>query len=145
MIYKAVTLYQPWAQAIFTMRDDGSGYIKAIETRSWRNDYAGEMAIHAGKEFGGNKAEKLLALDLARTWGFDPATMERSAVLGIVRIEKCWKFKAPPEEMAPERYRGIATGNYEPGRFGWKLRVIEKFVTPIPARGNRWLWNWNRP
>ena len=60
---KAVTLYQPWASAIFTKRayianSADSGYIKTIETRNWAMFYRGDIAIHAGKEFGANKAEK---------------------------------------------------------------------------------------
>lgn len=150
MIYKAVTLYQPWASAIFTLREnpahDGD-FIKTIETRDWANYYAGEMAIHAGKEFGKLKADKEYAQKLAELWGLDPSNLPRGSVLGIVRITRCWKFKYPEveTETAPHRYKGIPTGNFGVGRFGWNLKVIEIFATPIPARGHQLLWNWDRP
>jgi hypothetical protein len=145
MIYKAITLYQPWASALFTLRDHPAhpaDFIKTVETRSWGNWYAGDLAIHAGKEFGKNKEEKEYACELARLWGFDPVLLPRSAVLGIVRITAAGKFPHP--EMPEEEYRGCATGDFSPGRFGSKLKVMEIFSTPISARGNRLLWNWIR-
>lgn len=42
MIYKALTLHQPWASLIALG-------VKTIETRSWSTKYRGPLAIHAGK------------------------------------------------------------------------------------------------
>jgi hypothetical protein len=36
-------------------------------------------------------------------------------------------------------------GNYEDGRYAWHIELIEKFAEPIAAKGNRMLWNWERP
>lgn len=33
-------------------------------------------------------------------------------------------------------------GNYETGRFAWRLRLVERFATPKPARGRQGLWEW---
>jgi len=40
--------------------------------------------------------------------------------------------------------RELIFGNYEDGRYAWSMQVIEKFERPIPAKGNRMLWNWER-
>jgi hypothetical protein len=36
-------------------------------------------------------------------------------------------------------------GDYAPGRFGWKLEVVEIYSPPIPAKGSQGLWDWIRP
>src|SRR5262249_45834457 len=41
---KAITLIQPWATLVVL----GA---KRIETRSWKTDYRGKLAIHAGKKW----------------------------------------------------------------------------------------------
>jgi hypothetical protein len=41
---KAITLYQPWAMLVALGK-------KQIETRSWKTDYRGPLAIHVAKKF----------------------------------------------------------------------------------------------
>lgn len=36
-------------------------------------------------------------------------------------------------------------GDFSVGRFAWELEVLERFEKPIPAKGNRGLWDWRRP
>lgn len=38
----------------------------------------------------------------------------------------------------------LAFGNYAEGRFAWVVELVEKFASPIPARGNRRIWTWDR-
>lgn len=52
---KALTLTQPWA----TLVAIGA---KSIETRSWKTNYRGPLAIHAGKGLGGMKADEFVRL-----------------------------------------------------------------------------------
>ena len=41
---KVLTLFQPWATLVILGE-------KKIETRSWKTNYRGEIAIHAGKKW----------------------------------------------------------------------------------------------
>jgi len=36
-------------------------------------------------------------------------------------------------------------GDFSPYRYAWELEVVERFEKPIPAKGNRGLWDWSRP
>jgi len=45
---KAITLYQPWATLVALGK-------KKIETRSWKTDYRGPLAIHVAKKFTGEQ------------------------------------------------------------------------------------------
>jgi hypothetical protein len=146
---KAITLHQPWASMIFDL--DAQGHPrKPIETRAWGCFYKGDLAIHAGKKFD---------REYCLRWGYDPAIIPLAAVLGIVHVVFCAKL--PHANLWPHyywpRYAGgplpadyefrcadpqWATGDFSPGRWGWKLEVIERFSQPIPARGARLLWEW---
>jgi hypothetical protein len=44
MLVKALSLHQPWASALFVPD------LKPIETRHWKTDYRGLLAIHAAKK-----------------------------------------------------------------------------------------------
>ena len=39
-------------------------------------------------------------------------------------------------------YRERLFGNYEDGRYAWHLEMVDVIEPPIPAKGNRMLWNW---
>jgi activating signal cointegrator 1 len=41
-------------------------------------------------------------------------------------------------------YRERLFGNYEDGRYAWHLEMVDVIEPPIPAKGNRMFWNWER-
>lgn len=141
---KALTLWQPWASLIALGE-------KRIETRCWETKYRGDLAIHA--------AAKLPPKWLGASRLSDPFNDELADVLMCRRDAVDAKVRALPygavvcivqlvgieqtqhvREFISERERVF--GNYEEGRFAWNLKVTEAFDTPIPAKGNRMLWNW---
>ncbi len=128
---KAITLYQPWATAIFLR-------IKGPETRSWKTSYRGKLAIHAAKRM------PKWAYEFARVEGAlgrIPARLPLGVILGFVSLTDM----RPTEEMiyevsALERLYG----DYSPGRWAWMYSDIEALEKPIPARGARGLWEWEQ-
>lgn len=123
---KAITLIQPWASLIVDGR-------KKIETRSWPTSYRGLLAIHAGKKM----EEEFAAIECGYT------EMPLGSVLGIAELVDCVRM-TPATIAATDDYERL-WGCYEVGRFAWHLRLLEKFASPIPARGAQGLWNWNAP
>ncbi len=77
---KALTLHQPWASLIACGR-------KRIETRSWKTDYRGPLAIHAGKgtwnplDFPGRIEPDALGQDVY--WLPEPWTEEEQVAAGL--------------------------------------------------------------
>jgi len=118
---KALTLHQPWASLI---RDER----KLIETRSWRTDYRGTLAIHAG-----NTVNKEACI----RFGYDPDKILTGAVLCIVNLKDC--VKVPNDSIVPDEY-----GDFSDGRYGWILEMLKVLKKPIPAKGNRMLWNFTK-
>lgn len=146
---KAISLWQPWASAIAT----GA---KLIETRSWKTDYRGEIAIHAAKRFVRWEMDMYLS-----TWNWQGAlglrmgqivdskdVLPRGAVVAIAKLIDC----RPTESFAVAELdvkRGTPTyqwterelGNFEPGRFGWVFGEVLKLSTPVPCRGAQGLFD----
>ena len=138
---KALTLHEPWA----TLCVAG---IKGYETRDWPCPAAligKEIAIHSAVTIHAY-ARKAVAASPAlagalRFLGLDLDDLPLGRVLGIVRVVACHSTNSLLWEL-PEAQEPF--GNFDPDRFAWEIRVVERFDTPIPARGFQKLWNWDR-
>lgn len=149
---KAITLTQPFASLIAI----GA---KRIETRSWRTNYRGPLAIHAAKGYGGLPGRNLT--DFCLNEPFRSALfaggirqlvpgqdLPLGAVVAVATLHACvlanhctefpwWEGSAAPHELA--------FGDFTPGRWLWILRDVLPLPEPIPARGSLNLWEWNAP
>lgn len=143
---KALSLWQPWASLVALGE-------KRIETRDWATKYRGELAIHATAQLpaywlGTSRNTEAFRNELADVFNvrreydvFATKKLPRGCVLCIVRLVEIQETRYV-REMLCERERIF--GNYEDGRYAWSLELIERFNEPIPAKGNRMLWNWVR-
>ena len=132
----ALSLTQPWATLVAV----GA---KTLETRSWGTDYRGPLAIHASKRW--IKEDRALVYDepfntALWKYGFDNQPL--GVVLAIVDLVYCYPIVGvagiPPE---PE----LSFGNYEFGRYVWRLENVRRLAVPIPAKGSLGLWEWTPP
>lgn len=112
---KAITLWQPWASAIFS----GS---KLYETRSWPTAHRGPLLIHAGKK---------IDMVFATGCGF---VCPCGYILGAVDVVDCVSAETVPEN---ER----AWGDFTPGRWAWKLANPRALREPIRATGKQGIWS----
>ncbi len=137
---KALSLTQPWASAVV------EGF-KEYETRSWATKYRGPIAIHASKGFP-RVAKALLGLEddadepmphIRGTMNRPPEEMPTGAILGIVNITDCQETWAMMrQEFISEGEH--AFGDWEPGRYAWKLEGVIWLSRPVPAKGSLGLW-----
>lgn len=134
---KAITLTQPWA----TLVAIGA---KRIETRSWRTDYRGPLAIHAAKGLPkwvwnwytqNSWARAALGIESYS----DLLAMPRGAIVAITRLTVVQPVSAI---VVDDRER--AFGDYSAGRFAWLLTNIECLPKPIEAKGALGLWEWSK-
>lgn len=131
---KALTLHQPWASLI------GIG-AKEYETRSWATSYRGPLAIHAGKTVG------VVPDGWIRQWvqplGIrDVSKVPLGAMLCVCELTAIYRT----EELLPHlSEQEKVFGNFRPGRFAWRMKVVEVLDPPIPCAGKQGLWNWTRP
>jgi ASCH domain. len=149
---KALTIHEPHASLII-MR------AKRLETRGHRTNVRGKVAIHAAK-----KPMDDEGTELAKKYGITP---QYGKVLGVVHLASCgevlnettgeikWNIHTHPSynktksdhEIFKDIIKGIdweiekEVGDISDGRFCWAMQVIEKFDTPISAKGRQGWWN----
>lgn len=162
MIIKALTLYDPWAMLVALQQ-------KQIETRSWYTDYRGLLAIHTSVNYRGphrnlrwqEPFKTVLKPVFSTINGKEGYSLRHlGKVVAICNLVDCLKIeedglyrvtKASPAvdillSQAPlPGEPELSFGDYSPGRFAWILSDIRRLETPIPAKGQRRLWNWDMP
>lgn len=120
---KALSLTQPWAQALFLD-------LKHYETRSWSTKYRGELLIQAAKGF------PRYARDFASTefaLGRGNKRLAFGAIIGKITLVKIYHT----EELIG-RISGLEHlyGDYSPGRYVWEFTKPLLFDEPIPYKGS---------
>lgn len=160
---KCLTLTEPWA----TLVAIGA---KQIETRSWPTTYRGPIAIHAAKgmtkadvSFAVSNPAVRRAFGLgvwdsppgghwtSPTWSFRATKGKVLAIarlIDVVPTRDALKTRAVWDEPGVWT-RGVYSlsddeiefGNYEPHRYAWILRDVQRLPEPIPARGALGLWD----
>ena len=140
---KAITIHQPWASLI------AHGH-KRFETRSWRTNYRGPIAIHAGKKIE-RQAVLMLARDHTRIW-HKITPLPTGCIVAVAELKDCWKsldgklIEAQPPGEKRVRFaetHELIFGDYTPGRYAWELANV-RLIEPIPAKGRQGLWNWQQ-
>ncbi len=142
---RALTLWQPWATLV------AHGY-KTIETRSWKANYCGPLAIHAAKKF--NKSLYALCLTepfqecLAEIGHANPGSLPLGCIVAKVDLVRC----VPTETMIVNSWSAFKHsqfeddfGDYSLNRYGWIFQNIQRLKKPLPARGSQGIWNWSQP
>lgn len=147
---KALTLTQPWASLVAI----GA---KRIETRSWRTDYRGPLAIHAAKapDLTGVVVQTPFYQTL-KAAGLDPIFLPYGAVLATAELVSVrqiepvhsitgWKWDTPDGRTIdfPLNRPESDFGDYRDGRYAWLLYNVMRLPAPIPARGALGLWDWS--
>ena len=153
---KTLSLTNPWGVLVAI----GA---KRVETRSFKTNYRGPLAIHASKGFPKYARDFTLDPDCyatmqtmgyrARYW---TPRMPLGAVIATCNLIDCVQIQAsihgnPPVTigkwtgMLVENRNEIKFGDYTPGRWAWILADVKCFDHPIPAKGSLGLWNWEPP
>ena len=158
---RVLTLTQPWA----TLVAIGA---KRIETRSWATKYRGPLLIHAAAGLGpvgGIRGFTELLGQTAFTRALEPHygydytlgafglidCLPFGAIVATCKLVDCvrtdlWSsvehgseiWQVPPGNISRE----YAFGDYTPGRWAHLYADARPLATPIPARGQLGLWNW---
>lgn len=123
---KALTISQPWADII------ASG-VKWVENRTWRTDYRGPLAIHAGKH-----SRYLTDGELRRH--------PTGCVIAIADLVACLPIEGLRQAPLAARIDKhtvleILNHEYTEGPWCWLLDGVRR-IQPVPAKGAQGLWNW---
>lgn len=120
--YPVITLHQPWAQWVI----NGD---KTIETRThnrFKTLASQRILIHSSQKYD----------DTGALGFYTMSECKPGVILGCVFVDKIQKLWYLDSE-----YANIDCKNTN--RWGLYLKVIEKFKTPIPAKGSQGIWYYN--
>lgn len=138
---RALSLTQPWASAVAIL-------LKQWETRSWRTNYRGPVAIHASKAF--PRSAKAYCHEwpwsgVIETEGFKEFLLAKHAIealpvgalIATTNIVACH----PTEEVLPSLSPAEALlGDYGADRWAWKFEGTIALPEPVPCKGALSLW-----
>ncbi len=132
---KALTLTEPWA----TLMKLGE---KNVETRSWKTNYRGPVAIHAAKLM--PMYAKAFCTDRDVLAAFlrhdEHRWFQPGKILCIRTLIDCIPTQQMPLSFSPIERR---FGDYTPGRWAWIFtRDISLVIPPVEIQGALGLWNW---
>lgn len=128
---KVITVKQPYASLI------AEGY-KKYEFRTWNSKYRGEILIHAGKSIDKKAMKKFEHLNLSYPQG---CIIARANIVDCVYIDKAMKDMLNRKD--PLIYSGVVLDNTWKG-YRFRLNNVKK-ISPIEAKGQLGLWNYNYP
>ncbi len=136
MVLRALTLHQPWASLIANGE-------KVYETRSWEPpEGLTHVAIHAGKTVNDEVLKEPVFRHALGFWNpEEQIILPSSAILCVCRIVKAFKvYGKVPEDRRHESHREKFFGNFDAGRFAWKLERVFTCTPPIQCRGAQRIW-----
>ena len=137
----AITLDQPWASLIAV-------HAKLIETRSWQPPHhliGQPLAIHAGKNqnYIGSPHLPVFNANVARYLG---STWDRSIPLGaVVAVARLAGATQIEEHTRLPSGDELLFGDYQIGRWMWRLEDVRSIDPPIRTRGYQRVWRWTPP
>jgi hypothetical protein len=144
-----LSLWQPWASLCIWKNADGKAE-KQIETRHWKTNYRGLLAIHATKtitteakfEVTINSVMQETLLSRNIHYSEIGRCLPLGAIVGIVELVGIRTFESDGAHSWVDRNypkREQSFGNFETGRFGWLLQNPIEFSEPIVCRGSQGL------
>ena len=153
---KTLTLTQPWASLVAI----GA---KTVETRSWRTEYRGPIAIHAAKGFPREARDTCeympFVQELERPGIYSGSSaLPRGAVVATAELVDVVSTERIYADISRGRWSRHVKGGMvmisdlefdfgdfseEPMRYAWLLANVVRLGVPIPAKGMLGLWEWS--
>lgn len=136
IVERAISLTQPWATL---MAIDA----KRIETRVWKTNYRGWVAIHSAKKFPMECWRLCYRMPFARVLAEcnTPDDLPLGVILAVTEIVDCQPTAYIHTLTDLER----AFGDYSPGRYGIFTSGVRRLKQPIPIRGALSIWPLQQP
>ena len=131
---KAISLTQPWATLVVTGE-------KKIETRSWRANYRGVLAVHASKGFP-KEAKELIYQEpfksaLSKHHYLENNQLPTGAIIGLIRLEDC--VTTNYIRLHDLTTKEFAFGDYSDNRWAWILSEAQQ-IKETECKGMLGLW-----
>ena len=124
---KAITIWQPYAQAI-------SLDLKHYETRSWKTDYRGDLVIHSSLRPLSSDRKKLAKK-------YNITDMQKGSFVVLCELEDC--LLITKDLIEKQNQVELDFGNWIVGNYAFRLKIKQIFKRNAGTPGNQGLWDIN--
>jgi len=132
LILKAISLWQPWASLI-------SLGLKYYETRNWKTNYRGKLLICSTAMNSKQHKEYLKICGQLQLPPWDEINFPHSCAIALCDLVDC--IPMTNEFIAQQSQTEILCGDWQVGRYAWKLENIQPVINQIPVKGKQGLFN----
>jgi len=142
---RAITLWQPYATLIALG-------LKQYETRSWATKYRGKLIIHsAARKWHPRELHAVfdkLPYELSQKLLYS-TTYPMACCVAVVDLTRCLEMingwvetnRLPTQTIIQaQTYEERCFGNWQEGRYAWKLSGVQQLQELTPAKGKQGLW-----
>ncbi|MBZ9637590.1 ASCH domain-containing protein [Clostridium sp. FP1] len=149
---KCLSIIEPFATLIAIQE-------KKIETRSWKTNYRGKIAIHASKNINKEGKESCLKHEFMKVledkyilingnnkiqYNFNFGNIIAIGdLIACVQMKELYEDYAILENGMKVEGNELIFGDYTPGRYAWILDNIHLINKPLEVKGHLGLWNYN--
>ena len=127
---KAISLWQPWASLIPLG-------LKHYETRSWKTDYRGKLLICSTA---GNSKQHKEYLKICNELKLPPwENFLHGCAIALCDLTDC--IKMTDEFLQQQSRTEILCGDWQVGRYAWKLENIQPIAEPFAVKGKQGLFD----
>ncbi|MBW4589778.1 MAG: ASCH domain-containing protein [Aetokthonos hydrillicola CCALA 1050] len=130
---KAISLWQPWASLIPLG-------LKHYETRSWKTSYRGKLLICSAAKLTKEQYQQYLKIcNEVKLPAWDETNFPRGCAIAICDLVDC--IEMTPCFIEQQSKTEILCGDWQPGRYAWKLENIQPIREPFAVKGKQGLFN----
>ncbi|MGD7023729.1 2-oxoglutarate dehydrogenase E1 [Rossellomorea vietnamensis] len=139
---KVLSMTQPWT-SLFVLGEAKN------ETRTWRTNYRGDLAIHASQKIDKSACEQPVVQELLARNGLTSKTLPTGKIIGVCTLLDCVKVIESDNKQAVLEDGRIVSGqelwlgDYRVGNYVWKVTGMKALDEFIPAKGRLGLWEFH--
>jgi activating signal cointegrator 1 len=136
---KILSMIQPWA-SLFVLRE------AQYETRSWRTNYRGPLAIHTSKKIDKDVCSHVAIQSLLGKHEYTKESLPTGMIIAVCKLVNCLKVTENNETWAVLEDGRIVSGNdyflgdFREGGYAWEVQDMKLLDDFIPAKGKLGLW-----
>jgi activating signal cointegrator 1 len=139
---KVLSMIQPWA-SLFILGE------AKYETRTWRTNYRGPLAIHTSKKIDQAVCNHKAIQFLLGKHGYTKENLPTGVIIGVVHLKNCLKVTEDHQTWAILEDGRIVSdndyfiGEFRIGNYAWEVQERELLKSFIPAKGKLGLWEYD--
>jgi activating signal cointegrator 1 len=136
---KVLSMIQPWA-SLFVLREN------LYETRSWKTNYRGPMAIHTSLKIDKAVCKHIAIQKLLGKHGYTIENLPTGKIIAVCELVNCIKVTENNQTWAVLEDGRIVEGNdfilgdFRVGGYAWEVKEMKLLDEWIPAKGKLGLW-----